>query len=147
MRIKKVSFEEACPTIQYSFQLETSDPNQFRHILIANFSGKYRYGSKGNPDAALMWGVLKTACELWYPRAVIIDLRDFEYNWGDKIEMVFDAPGDATLAIVVGEKCRDALSTLEYGLDTDKDITESKYFFDSLEEALNCIQQFNSEVW
>jgi hypothetical protein len=141
MKLKPVSFEKTCPTIQYSFQIATSAPNTIHRTLVAKFSGKYRDGSKGNPDAAFMRGVLQTACRLWWHTAVIIDLSDLEYHWGDRIEMLFNPLENAILAIVVGPKCRKALSTLVFGLDTDRDITEHKQFFDSLEQAFEYTQK------
>ncbi|MCL4267464.1 MAG: hypothetical protein KJ069_30095 [Anaerolineae bacterium] len=142
MNFKSVSFESECPTIHYAFQIKRSTRSTFQSVLIASFSGKYRHGSAGNPDASYMWGLLKTAIELWNPKAVIIDLHDLEYSWGDRMEEVFSAPEDEYLAIVVGPKNRKALSTLILGLDTKKDVTENKLFYDSLDDALNYLEQY-----
>ncbi len=58
------------------------------------------------------------------------------------MEEVFSAPEDEYLAIVVGPKNRKALSTLILGLDTKKDVTENKLFYDSLDDALNYLEQY-----
>lgn len=89
-----------------------------------------------------MWGLLKTAIKLWNPRAVIIDLHDLEYSWGDRMDEVFDAPENKPLAIVVGPKNRKALSTLRLGLSTKEDVVDNKFFFDSREKALKYLEQY-----
>ena len=142
MTFKPVSFESECPTIHYAFQIKSSTRNSFQSILLASFSGKYRYASAGNPDASYMWGLLKTAIKLWNPRAVIIDLHDLEYSWGDRMDEVFDAPENKPLAIVVGPKNRKALSTLRLGLSTKEDVVDNKFFFDSCEKALKYLEQY-----
>ena len=80
MKLETVSFKETCPTIKYSFQLETYGAKRFDNTLIAKFSGKYREGSAGNPDARFMCGMLRTACDLWSPKSVIIDLGVFHFS-------------------------------------------------------------------
>jgi len=73
-------------------------------------------------------------------RAIVIDLRAFAYEWGDEMEWIYDVGRSCDPSIpqatVVSDSNRRALSTLEWGLGTKHDITEIRYVFDSLEEAV-----------
>lgn len=135
MRFQKQTLKENCPTIDVDFELELSGSEiHVVPLLIARVSGEYRGGSAGAPDAAYIGGLCRTAIDLWDARAVLLDLRNLKYEWGDEFDSIYSL--DVSLAVVVGEKCRKAMSTLYFGEDTDKDITELEYFFDEEEPAL-----------
>ena len=91
----------------------------------------------GNPDAALMRGMLDTALYMWDPQTVLLDLSALEYRWGDAIESVFKGPNGRTPTVVlVGPNCRNALSTLEHGESSVQDIVDNDEFFEDVTEAL-----------
>jgi len=137
MKLKKVSFKEECPTIDVEFELETSESNRYEYTLIAHVIGEYRDGSLGDPDASYLYGQIQTALEVWSPKAVIIDFSRMMYQWGDMLEIVYDAPGDINTAYVVGPDCRSAMSTLENGINSDEDILETTGFFDNIIDTFN----------
>ena len=72
-----------------------------------------------------------------------MDFRD--YQWGD--EMLMLLPADKDNAVVVGEKCRRAISTMRWGVKTKRDITELPNFFDDFDEACRYVAQRRAERW
>ncbi len=117
------------------------ESRHFFDCLVARVNGRYRDGSTGNPDAYFLHGLIKTAVDLWSPKAVIIDFTNFQYDWGDMLELVYDAPESKERAYVVGNACRRAMSTLEFGENTQRDITEHDEFFDSFEDAFRYLKE------
>ena len=140
---KTVSFDESCPTIEFVFELVGEEKLTYPpEVLIMKVIGTYRGGSKGNPDAAFMRGMLDTAIDLWDPQTVILDLTELAYVSGDAIESVFKGPDSSTpTVVVVGPKCRKALSTLEHGENSEQDIVDHNEFFESVTEALEKLKE------
>jgi hypothetical protein len=132
-----VSFKETCPFVDISFELVNDSNSYFPEILIVKVNGKYRDGSAGDDDAILIRGMIRAADDLWKPQSLLIDLREFQYDWGDYIDIVIDN-GEITkhTAVIVGPKCREALSTLLYGLGTEKDFVDNIDHFDDIELAI-----------
>lgn len=143
--LKPVSFSDVCPTISYSFELQTKQGVFYPEILVVTFSGRYRDGSAGDPDAKLMKGIIDTAIGIWSPQSILLDLTDFEYVWGDYIEYIFDSPERQTVVTVVGSKCREALSTLLKGVSSREDIIDNERFFESREAALERLENLPGE--
>jgi len=80
------------------------------------------------------------ALEIWRPSAMILDLRELRYDWGDEMDLVLPPPIDIS-AVVVSSKCERAISTLWYGLDTKKSVLEESRFFDALDPAIDYLVQ------
>src|SRR6266550_2062673 len=57
-------------------------------ILIAKFTGRYRPGCQGNPDAAYLVAMGVAAVSYWEPKGVVLDVSQLEYVWGDMMDMV-----------------------------------------------------------
>jgi hypothetical protein len=134
---KIVSFKQTCPTVDFSFELVTTDNSYFPNILIMTVLGSYRDGSTGDDDAKLIKGTMDMAVDIWRPLAVLLDLSEFQYDWGDSIVLFLDGPDpQRPIAIVVGPKCRQAMSTLKFGLHTTKDIVDNVEVFDDKEKAI-----------
>ncbi|ULU25294.1 IS30 family transposase [Dyella terrae] len=51
--MQKLSLADACPTIDYEIHLTDGEPYRSSRSLIVSFSGRYRDGSAGDPDAIL----------------------------------------------------------------------------------------------
>lgn len=136
-----ITFSTICPTINYSFSLINETVSYYPEILVIKFTGEYRDGSTGNSDAKLMKGIINLATDLWSPDAILIDLSDFKYEWGDFIENVFVPIGNKPLGVIVGAKCRKGLSTLFLGVETEKDIVDDLTFFDSYEMAVQALKK------
>ena len=43
--------------------------------------------------------------------------------------------------MIVGEKNRKALSTLIYGMETEKDIVDNKFYFDDFEKGIEKLKR------
>ena len=166
---KSTSIEEDSPSIRFSFQLVTSGNIKPHYILIAQFSGKYGVGSLGNPDTDFMVALLEASLIAWQPKKVIIDLSKLGYYWGNGMLTIVERPyhwtsefqlptgklrfiywrddiTNANTAIVVGPDNRKALSSLLFGMKTEKDITESPRYFNSVHEAFTYLQSIDRSL-
>ena len=138
--MKEFTISEECPTIGHQFHLTDGDAYRSNRTLVVSFTGQYRDGSGGNPDAAYMRAIVGLGCDLWWHRGLVIDLSALQYDWGDMIESAFDHPSKLPVAIVVGPLSARALATLWYGEDTDRLATEQEGVFDSLQDAIAYVQ-------
>lgn len=127
--------------IQFSIQRWTGDKRPYRSILLISFSGDYRDGAAGGPDALYMNGIVGMINEIWSPGGIILDLRNINYKWGDEMDLVLSAPSQDPFAVLVSEKCEPAISTLVLGLESKESVLQQDGFFDSLDAAFNFIQQ------
>src|SRR5688500_10764632 len=104
------------------------------HVLVMKFSGVYRVGCKGNPDASFMSAMQIAAREHWKPAGTVLDLSDLQYDWGDMMDLVRGPGGgrwrDHPHAVVVGPKTRDAMATLMFGVRTTKRATDAEGYVD-----------------
>src|SRR5438067_50640 len=87
-------------------------------FLVIRYSGEYRSGSAGRGDALYIVATAAAARKAWWSPSTVLDFRDLEYYWGDEMQWVTSIVWDPVirthqpLAVVVGNKCRDALRTL-----------------------------------
>ncbi len=92
-----------------------STPN----FLWLKYSGEYKPGSEGKGDALFIMASAEAAHKAWYSKGVVFDFTDLEYTWGDEMSWVFGFGYDRVtrceypVAIVVSDKCSDALKSLE----------------------------------
>lgn len=138
--MKELTISEACPSIGHRFHLTEGEPYRSSRALVVSFTGQYRAGSMGNPDAAYMKAMVGLACDLWWHKGLVIDLSALAYDWGDMIETAFDHPSGLPVAIVVGPRSAHGLATLWYGEDTDRLATEQDGVFDTLQGAIAFVQ-------
>ena len=74
--------------------------------------------TEGEPDAKYILAAAAAAREAWWSYSTILDFRELEYLWGDNMQWVAGIGWDKgirlhwPLAIVVGDRCRDALRSL-----------------------------------
>jgi len=144
MPIKPVTFEGETD-IRYEIQLETSEGKpQSWCILVLSFSGHYRAGHYGAPDAGFIQGIMQAALGVWRPEALILDFRRLHYVWGDEMEEVLGCRGEIELpyAVVLGDPCRRAITTLVQQFHPKiASATELEHIFDDIEEAWKYVHQ------
>jgi hypothetical protein len=104
--------------------------------LILEFSGSYRWGSKGNADANYISAIKAAALAVLHVHAVVFDFRNMAYEWGNRIWNVLASSrsgGRAYLpaAIVISDRCRKGFSTCSGMVPP---------MFDSLEDALRFVE-------
>lgn len=58
-------------------------------IAVISFSGDYPPGSAGNEMAREMKAVVTAAVNKFHPSAVVFDLSELNYRWGDAISGIF----------------------------------------------------------
>lgn len=139
MNLRLVRLDDAT-AVRCEFQLETTGKNRFCYTLIARFVGEYRSGCAGRPDAAFIVGMATTAVELWHPAALVLDLSQLRYEWGDEMASVLTPDVPCKVAIVVGPGCGPAIATLMWGLNTNRNATEADGIFDCLEAAWEAVR-------
>jgi hypothetical protein len=118
----------------------------FLSIVHVAFSGDYRDGSAGAPDAHCIVGMTGIANEVWRPSALIVDLRDLHYTWGDEMDLVLSPPSEFA-AILVGPKCERAISTLWYGINTTQSVLEEPHIFRDFEPAVDYVTRGVVAQW
>jgi hypothetical protein len=85
--------------------------------LVLRFAGTYGVGSAGNGDGDFMRVITRAATSAWHCHAVVYDLRELAYEWGDSIWGVFGhgVPPSGVeglpCALVVSDSCRGGFST------------------------------------
>jgi hypothetical protein len=106
--------------------------------LVLAFSGTYQVGSEGNGDAAYMIGVRRAAMATWDTDALVYDLRELKYEWGNAIWSLFRGSfGDVDLrgtpsALVVSDLCREGFSSCSGSVPP---------MFDDLDSALQHVEK------
>lgn len=139
-----VRFDDQNP-IRYEFFLDEDDRAT---ILIAKFSGTYRIGSSGAPDARFVSGMINAALEVWdwAQDGLVIDFSALAYEWGDEMDYFM---GSAWVrwygphipsATVVGPKCERGIATLLFGEDTRQPATDQEWILDDLEAAVTYVR-------
>jgi hypothetical protein len=128
---------EAMSAIRTSYQLAGSG---FDKILIVAFEGQYGFGSAGNQDARFMYAMAAAGVKATEPKAVIFDFRKLRYQWGDMLEIVYDASprlhdGGQAFAVIVGPECREAVRTLELGQNSAEPLSAIPWAHETLESA------------
>jgi hypothetical protein len=86
--------------------------------MVLKFSGTYGVGSDGNGDADFMHVITLAALSAWHCHAVVFDLRELSYEWGNAIWGVFGRAArsfgeDLPCALVVSDLCRGGFSTCQ----------------------------------
>ncbi len=142
MNLKRISFDEIA--IRYEFQLETTGPNQFWYTLIAKFAGHYREGSAGRPDACFVLGMARTAVEVWHAAALVLDLSELQYQWGDEMEHLLPPDVGVPAAVVVGPGCARSIATLLWDdVNTAHEATEAEFVFANLQDGWENVRKRN----
>lgn len=111
------------------------------------FRGTYRLGSQGNPDADYLAGLLHTIGELHSGSSLVLDLSGLRYEWGNRMDKVLVSPNSEPFAIVVGSECERGLSTLRFGVKTERSVVEESHFFRTFEEAVAYLRPIMVERW
>lgn len=70
---------------------EDEADGEVAHVLRLSFVGEYRHGSAGNPDADFMVAATAAALALEQPGALVLDLTEMRYRWGNRLLNVFEA--------------------------------------------------------
>lgn len=100
--------------------------------IVLKFTGSYRYGSSGTGDGMLMEAI--TECTLKFflgdVDAVLFDLSELDYEWGNNIWDMFQAVESYEIpyATVVSDRCRRGFAPA--------DNKSGSRFFDNFEAAL-----------
>lgn len=88
-------------------------------VLVVGFTGIYRDGSAGAPDARRMSAHIAAGLATWPADAVVLDLSELAYRWGDgviAVSEVAERGGDALLprpiAMVTGPASHGGLASL-----------------------------------
>src|SRR5579862_5459896 len=111
MELVKHRFRELS-RLQYQILTSAIGGRHNPTALVLKFSGDYGIGTAGNGDAAYMRIVTRAAVSAWPCDAVVFDLRDMTYWWGNSIWGLFGnsipPSGVEALprALVVSDLCR-----------------------------------------
>ena len=87
-------------------------------VLVVRFSGVSGFGCANNDDATYMDAMIRAGIVSWDPSAVLLDLREMAYEWGDMMVNPLCAghgyfvDGSLPIAVVVSGLNRDGLTSL-----------------------------------
>lgn len=141
MNFKKVDINETCNGITCEFSVLNLRDTHLVDILHIKFNGIYRYGSGGKAELRYMIGNYELGKAIWNPFKIALDISNVEYVWGDDMELLLNIPEPKSSVIIVGEKNRKAISTLMFGVNTEKDIVDNKFFFDDLQKGIEKLKR------
>ena len=148
MQLKERKLEELSNLTYKIFTCPFKEKSYLDAIVVA-FYGEYGFGSAGNEDAHFMTAIIKAALAAWVPQALIIDLRQMTYEWGDLIARAIDAGAgqyyDAPFptAIVISDRNREGLTSL---ISQELFADPEKWLFDSLETAMQAVEEQHEET-
>ena len=117
VRLRPVSYAELS-ALRHEVAVADGPPFQAAEFLVIRYFGSYRDGAEGEPDAKYILAAAASAQKAWWAYSTILDFRELEYRWGDNMEWISRIGWDPglrlhwPLAVVVGDKCRDALQSL-----------------------------------
>ena len=140
MNLQPAKFEDES-SIRYNLQLETSGGGRFWYTLVVKFVGSYANGSSGRADASYMLGVCEMAVSIRKPAAVVIDLSELRYEWGDEMAWLVPPSVHVPAAVVVGPSCAAAIATLLFGPKTTRQATDAECVFDSVATAWRYVRR------
>ena len=129
--------------IRVEYVLDSVD-DDYRDVLIVKFIGTYAIGHAGSPDATYMQAMVRVGEMCFHPSAVVLDLSELSYQWGDDMEGVFgpDCPhAVAVRAVVVGPPSREAIGTLLFGVHSTTPATEHEGFFEDVDAAVAYVRR------
>jgi hypothetical protein len=119
-------------------------PSGVCNILVASFSGVYREGSSGGPDARFIEALGQAAVIAWEPEGMILDFSNLEYSSGDDLKSILNIGervyGNESLpvAVVVGPKSEKAARSLFNSATLD---SGSEWIFSEFEPAFSHIER------
>ena len=118
MKLQPISLE-TLSLIRHSASLPPHERFSQPEFLHVAFSGEYRSGAEGKPDALYITSTMAALDTAWYSKAFIVDLTELTFDWGDEMSWLWDIGYQQTfraqrpLAVIVGDGCRAALQTLD----------------------------------
>ncbi len=143
VRLRPVKYEELS-ALRHEVAVSEAPRFHSPDFLVIRYFGSYRDGGDGKPDALYILAAAAAAREAWWCYSTILDFRELEYHWGDNMEWITRIGWDSgirlhwPMAVVVGDKCRDALRSLlreEY----------KEYCVESMDEAFALCRQKKQE--
>jgi hypothetical protein len=117
VHLRPVSFEELSD-LRHGVLVSGGTDGGTPEFLVIRYHGVYRDGASGRGDALYLVATAAAAREAWFAPCVILDLRELRYTWGDEMQWITDISWDrvtrlhSPLAIVVGDRCREAMKSL-----------------------------------
>lgn len=133
--------------IKVQYLRGSSRITDYYDILTIKYSGKYGIGSAGNGDAQYMYAKGEYGLNCYEPMAAILDLSEIEYEWGDMMDLVFNIgsnqyiDAEFPIALVIGEKCSEAIGTLIHGIERKESATTEEWIFDDFELAWKFVEE------
>ncbi len=143
----KIKLEQLNPEkmseIKVSFSVGISKINN-ADIIVIKFSGEY----DSDDDAHYMYAKGQFGLMAYQPMGAILDFRDLEYYWGDKMDIVFSigvgqyTDSDFPTALLIGDRCKKAIGTLVHDDPNSIELaTDKEWIFETLEESWKYIEQ------
>ena len=112
-------------------------------IILISLEGVYPDGGAGNPLAKSLLTYGENLCDRLKPSAIILDMRQLVYRWGDMIDWLYHISDSYSQSVrqatIVSDLNRKALTTLEFD-DLSSDITDLEFVFETFAAALTYVR-------
>ena len=123
------------------FTVALPSKRSVKQVMVISFEGEYGIGSEGNDDACFMQVMTIAALQAWHVSALVFDLRQMRYEWGNSLASVFNARGDrfkqpGFTIIVASDQNREAIK----GLLHFAGMAPDDWVASSLEDAVQKIE-------
>jgi len=108
-------------------------------VLVVRFSGECGYGSASNSDCAYMAAMVRAGLAAFRSLALVLDMRELKYEWGDLMPRVLLAGQDQYVdapfptAVISSDKNREGLASL---IRDEMDEKPGHWLFKDLDAAL-----------
>jgi hypothetical protein len=120
-------------------------------VLVVRFTGVSGFGCANNGDANYMAAMIHAGIVAWDPCAILLDLREMAYQWGDMMVNPLCAGfrhyadgSDLPLAVVVSDLNRQGLTSLV--TDEMHDVHPASILFETLEAAIEHLDKAHNEL-
>ncbi|HEX4084779.1 MAG TPA: hypothetical protein VHY22_07710 [Chthoniobacteraceae bacterium] len=133
--------------IRYTMRRLARCEMPFLSILHLSFSGDYRAGCDGAVDARYIRGIVETACTIWRPSGLILDLAGLSYEAGEGIDELFEPVIDEPVAYLVSSLCEPGMSRKCRHPLSSKTILDRENVFNSFDLALRYAREKVVENW
>ncbi|TWU50720.1 hypothetical protein Poly51_40130 [Rubripirellula tenax] len=150
MELKPLDIREDVSIQHAYFQTPLPTPPHL-DVLVVRFNGVSGFGCANNDDANYMAAMIHAGIVAWDPSAILLDLREMAYEWGDMMANPLCAGfrhyadgSDLPLAVVVSDLNREGLTSLV--TDGMHSVDPASVLFETTEAAIVQLDKANNAL-
>lgn len=126
----------------YTGRISIDKDKYDKKVLIIKYIGYYRPGSEGNPDATYMYALANFAESLYNPEAIILDLTELAYEYGDRLGSIFSVGKKYTaVCVLISDLNRKQIGTLVHFGNENIPATQEDFICDTMSTAYDFLKK------